>query len=106
MMKPELIDRIAENQEHLSGCDVELAVKTTLAHIIWTLLQAPGIEIRVFGSFTLCRRGPHMGRNPATGDLIAVPGKYMSHFKSGKELRERVNGRMFAENSVIEQPMP
>ena len=49
------------------------------------------IEIRGFGSFSLHFRPPRMGRNPKTGDAVALPGKHVPHFKPGKELRERVN---------------
>ena len=51
----------------------------------------PGIEVRGFGSFALHYRPPRMGRNPKTGEAVALPGKHVPHFKPGKELRERVN---------------
>jgi len=49
------------------------------------------IEIRGFGSFSLHYRPPRMGRNPKTGEPVALPAKYVPHFKPGKDLRERVN---------------
>jgi integration host factor subunit beta len=50
------------------------------------------IEIRGFGSFSLHYRPPRIGRNPKTGEAVALSGKYVPHFKPGKELREKVNG--------------
>ena len=56
-----------------------------------SLARGERIEIRGFGSFSLHYRAPRMGRNPKTGDPVSLPGKYVPHFKPGKELRERVN---------------
>ncbi len=60
---------------------------------VFGALNAERIEIRGFGSFSLHYRPPRMGRNPKTGDSVALPGKHVPHFKPGKELRERVNER-------------
>jgi len=57
------------------------------------------IEIRGFGSFSLHFRRPRMGRNPKTGDPVALQGKHVPHFKPGKELRERVNKSMVTAQS-------
>jgi integration host factor subunit beta len=57
------------------------------------LTQGERIEIRGFGSFSLHFRPPRLGRNPKTGESVALPGKYVPHFKPGKELRDRVNAR-------------
>jgi integration host factor subunit beta len=57
------------------------------------LASGERIEIRGFGSFSLHFRPPRMGRNPKTGDSVELSGKYVPHFKPGKELRERVNER-------------
>jgi integration host factor subunit beta len=78
MTKSELIESIARSQKHLPAKDVELAVK----HIL---------ELRGFGSFSLHYRPPRMGRNPKTGEAVALAGKNVPHFKPGKDLRERVN---------------
>jgi integration host factor subunit beta len=91
MTKSELIELIAGNQTQLSSKDVELAVKTVLEHMSQTLSQGERIEIRGFGSFSLHYREPRKGRNPKTGDAVELTGKYVPHFKPGKELRERVN---------------
>jgi integration host factor subunit beta len=91
MTKSELIELIASRQTQLSAKDVELAVKTIIEHMSQTLATGERIEIRGFGSFSLHYREPRKGRNPKTGDTVELTGKYVPHFKPGKELRERVN---------------
>lgn len=91
MTKSELIDYLAGQQRHLSHADVELAVRTILEQMSRALAEGERIEIRGFGSFSLHFRPPRMGRNPKTGEAVALLGKYVPHFKPGKELRERVN---------------
>ncbi len=93
MTKSELIERLAAEQTHLSQADVELAVRAILEQLSRALAEGERIEIRGFGSFSLHFRPPRMGRNPKTGDPVALPGKYVPHFKPGKALRERVNNR-------------
>lgn len=89
--KSELIDRIASRQEQLSAKDVELAIKTMIDSMSQVLATGGRIEIRGFGSFSLHYRAPRIGRNPKTGDTVKLTGKYVPHFKPGKELRDRVN---------------
>jgi integration host factor subunit beta len=91
MTKSELIELIAERQPQLSHKDIELAVKTMIEHMSQVLSSGSRIEIRGFGSFSLHYREPRVGRNPKTGETVELPGKYVPHFKPGKELRERVN---------------
>ncbi|NEZ03480.1 integration host factor subunit beta [Wenzhouxiangella sp. XN201] len=91
MTKSELIERMAGEQNHLSQSDVELAVRCVLEQMSRALSEGERIEIRGFGSFSLHYRPPRMGRNPRTGESVALPGKYVPHFKPGKALRERVN---------------
>ena len=91
MTKSELIERIAAKQTQLSHKDIELAVKTILEHMSQTLATGERIEIRGFGSFSLHYREPRLGRNPKTGETVELVGKYVPHFKPGKEMRERVN---------------
>lgn len=91
MTKSELIERIAEQQGQLSVKDVELAIKTMLEQMSNALAVGERIEIRGFGSFSLHYRAPRIGRNPRTGESVALEGKYVPHFKPGKELRDRVN---------------
>ena len=89
MNKSELIERIVDQQEQLSVRDVELAVKTMLEHMTQVLSSGERIEIRGFGSFSVNYRAPRIGRNPKTGQTVALEGKYVPHFKPGKELRDR-----------------
>jgi integration host factor subunit beta len=85
------MDIIGRKQKHLSAKDVELAVKHILEVMSDSLSSGERIEIRGFGSFSLHYRPPRMGRNPKTGEAVALSGKYVPHFKPGKDLRERVN---------------
>ena len=71
---------------------MDLAVKSLLEMMGASLVDGERIEIRGFGSFSLHYRPPRLGRNPKTGDSVALPGKHVPHFKPGKELRERVSG--------------
>ena len=91
MTKSELIEKLAAEQRHLSQADVDLAVRTIIEQMSAALSSGDRIEIRGFGSFSLHFRPPRMGRNPKTGEAVALPGKHVPHFKPGKELRERVN---------------
>ena len=97
MTKSELIDRIAGKQAQLSSKDVELAIKSILEYMSQILSEGSRIEIRGFGSFSLHYRVPRIGRNPKTGSPVALSGKYVPHFKPGKELRDRVN------SSILQQ---
>ena len=92
MTKSELIEKMARKQSHLKDKDVELSVKSLLEQMSRSLAMGERIEIRGFGSFSLHYRPPRIGRNPKTGDSVSLPGKYVPHFKPGKELRERING--------------
>ena len=91
MTKSELIEKIVSRQPQLSAKDVELAVKTLLDHMSQTLSSGDRIEIRGFGSFSLHYRAPRTGRNPKTGEMVELKGKFVPHFKPGKELRDQVN---------------
>ena len=94
MTKSELIDVLASKQTQLRYNDVEAAVKSMLEHMGNTLASGERIEIRGFGSFSLHFRPPRIGRNPKSGEQVSLPGKYVPHFKPGKELRERVNASL------------
>jgi len=91
MTKSELIERIVSHQGQLSAKDVELAIKTMLEQMTQSLAVGERIEIRGFGSFSLHYRAPRIGRNPKTGQSVKLDGRYVPHFKPGKELRDRVN---------------
>lgn len=95
--KSELIESIATRQEQLSAKDVELAIKTMIDSMAQVLSAGGRIEIRGFGSFSLHYRAPRIGRNPKTGDTVKLTGKYVPHFKPGKELRDRVNESLLAQ---------
>ena len=92
MTKSELIEILSRRQPHLKADDVDLAVKSLLEMMGGALAHGERIEIRGFGSFSLHNRPPRLGRNPKTGDSVALPPKHVPHFKPGKELRERVSG--------------
>jgi len=87
-----LIDQLAAGQTTLSERDVELAVSAMLQQMSDALAAGMRIEIRGFGSFSLHPRPAHIGRNPKSGEAVAVPTRHVPRFKPGKELRERVDG--------------
>ena len=91
MTRSELIDLMASQQSQLTTKDVELAVKLMIDHMAQSLSSGERIEIRGFGSFSQHYRASRTGRNPKTGEAVALSPKYTPHFKPGKELRERVN---------------
>ena len=91
MTKSELIELLAAEQSHLAYKDVELAVRCILEQMSNALSSGERIEIRGFGSFSLHYRPPRIGRNPKTGESVALAAKHVPHFKPGKELRDRVN---------------
>ena len=91
MTKSELIDSIVAKQTQLQYKDVELAVKSIIDMMAQNLASGERIEIRGFGSFSLHYRLPRTGRNPKTGDKVQLSGKYVPHFKPGKDLREQVD---------------
>lgn len=91
MTKSELIEQLAEQQVHLPHKDIELAVKCILENMSRALSTGERIEIRGFGSFSLHYRPPRTGRNPKNGESVELAGKYVPHFKPGKELRIRVD---------------
>ncbi|MBK5965248.1 integration host factor subunit beta [Thiocystis minor] len=103
MTKSELIDILAAEQDHLPYKDVEVAVRKILERMTGALASGERIEIRGFGSFSLHYRPPRIGRNPKTGDSVALAGKHVPHFKPGKELRDRVN-EAFQESREAEKP--
>ncbi|MGB0670305.1 MAG: integration host factor subunit beta [Rhodospirillales bacterium] len=91
MTKSELIQRIAENNPHLYQRDVERIVTTIFDEITNTLAQGDRVELRGFGAFSVKERGARTGRNPRTGEAVDVDAKYIPYFKTGKQLREKLN---------------
>ncbi len=90
MTRSELILTLAERFPQLLIKDVDVSVKELLDRLSLALVEGDRIEVRGFGSFSLNYRPPRIGRNPKTGEKVTVPGKYVPHFKAGKELRERI----------------
>src|SRR3546814_16750878 len=89
MTKSELIEILTQRQGHLKAEDVDMAVKSLLEMMGGSLANGDRIEIRGFCSFSLHYRPPRPGRNPKTGDAVALPGKYVPPFQPRKELRKR-----------------
>ena len=91
MTKSELIARLAERHPQLVAADAELAVKTILDAMTTCLVEGERIEIRGFGSFTIRERLGREARNPKSGEVVRIPSKKTPFFKTGKDLKERVN---------------
>ncbi len=91
MTKSELILRLAERNPHLYQRDVEKIVTTIFDKISEALSQGKRVELRGFGAFSVKRRNARIGRNPRTGESVQVAEKAIPFFKTGKQLRERLN---------------
>ena len=96
MTRSELIEQIAELQPQLSARDIELAIKAIIDQMSRALACGERVEIRGFGSFSLHYRAPRIGRNPKTGEAVKLEGKYVPHFKPGKDMRDRVNNSRYS----------
>ncbi|WP_142849037.1 integration host factor subunit beta [Telmatospirillum sp. J64-1] len=91
MTKSELIARIAEQNPHLYQRDVERIVTTIFDEIAGALARGDRVELRGFGAFSVKHRDARQGRNPRTGESVEVTEKAIPFFKTGKQLRERLN---------------
>ena len=91
MIKSELVQRIAEQNPHLYQRDVEHIVNSILDEIVEALSRGDRVELRGFGAFSVKNRPARTGRNPRTGESVEVEEKWVPFFKTGKELRERLN---------------
>ena len=91
MTKSELIARLAERNPHLYQRDVEKIVSTIFDEIGAALARRQRVELRGFGAFSVKQRDARVGRNPRTGEAVQVSEKYIPFFKTGKQLRERLN---------------
>ena len=91
MIKSELVQHIASQNPHLYQRDVENIVNAILNEIIAALARGDRVELRGFGAFSVKHRPARTGRNPRTGTKVAVTEKYVPFFKTGKDLRERLN---------------
>nr|MDP2190448.1 integration host factor subunit beta [Rhodoferax sp.] len=93
MTRSDLVAELAARFGQLTHRDAEFAVKAILDAVNNALVRGHRIEIRGFGSFSINRRPPRMGRNPRSGESVAIPEKRVTHFKPGKALREAVDQR-------------
>ncbi len=90
MTRSDLVEELASRFGQLTHRDAEYAVKTILDAMGEAMVRGHRIEIRGFGSFSINRRSPRIGRNPRSGESVAIPEKRVPHFKPGKALRESV----------------
>ncbi len=93
MTRSDLVEELAARFAQLTQRDAEFAVKAILDAMNDALVRGHRIEIRGFGSFSVTHRAPRMGRNPRSGESVAIPEKRVPHFKPGKALREDVDQR-------------
>ena len=106
MNKSELIKRMSDRLDQLTSRDVDLAVHTLIAIMSESLASGERIEIRGFGTFTNHYHKPRTVRNPKTGEIgIHKPGKYVPHFKPGKDLKRRVDEAR-DELRELDSPLP
>jgi len=91
MIKSELVQRIASQNPHLYQRDIEKIVTAILDEMVEALRRGDRVELRGFGAFSVKLRGPRQGRNPRTGAVVPVAKKAIPFFKTGKEMRERLN---------------
>ncbi|SJM90821.1 integration host factor subunit beta [Crenothrix polyspora] len=94
MVKSEFVNALCERQPYLLARDIELAVNCMLEQMALSLEAGERIEIRGFGSFSLHHRTSRHARNPKTGELVHLPAKVAIHFKPGKDMKNRVNGKL------------
>ncbi len=92
MTKSDLIKRLADANPHLTQRDIEKIVSTVFDEVTEALARRDRVELRGFGAFSVREREARTGRNPRTGEEVKVPDKVVPYFKTGKELRERLNG--------------
>jgi integration host factor subunit beta len=93
MTRSDLVEELAARFTQLTQRDAEYAVKAILDAMNDALARGHRIEIRGFGSFSVTHRAPRMGRNPRSGESVAIPEKRVPHFKPGKALRQAVDQR-------------
>ena len=101
MTRSELIASLAEENPHLTIADVEKIVSTLFDEMSAALSRGERVELRGFGAFTVKQRQARAGRNPRTGEAVAVAQKSVPFFKAGKELRERVNKPKSASQAAL-----
>lgn len=92
MIRSELIQKIADENPHLYQRDVEKIVNTIFEEITGAMSRGDRVELRGFGAFSVKKRDQRTGRNPRTGEAVEVEEKHVPFFKTGKLLRDRLNG--------------
>jgi len=98
MIKSELVHRVSDQNPHLYQRDVENVVNAILGEIASALMRGDRVELRGFGAFSVKARASRVGRNPRTGEQVAVEEKHVPFFKTGKEMRERLNNGHAGDN--------
>ncbi len=93
MIKSELVQKIADKNPHLYHRDVERIVNRVFDEVIDAMKTGSRVELRGFGAFSVKERDARQGRNPRTGEAVEVTEKRVPFFKTGKELRQRLNGK-------------
>ena len=93
MIRSELVQKIADENPHLYQRDVERIVSTIFDEVIEAMSQGDRVELRGFGAFSVKKRDARIGRNPRTGESVQVEEKHVPFFKTGKLLRDRLNGK-------------
>ncbi|MEO0402647.1 MAG: integration host factor subunit beta [Pseudomonadota bacterium] len=93
MIRSELIQKIADENPHLYQRDVERIVNTIFDQVTDAMSRGDRVELRGFGAFSVKRRDARVGRNPRTGETVSVEEKHVPFFKTGKLLRDRLNGK-------------
>lgn len=93
MIRSELVQKIADENPHLYHRDVERIVSTIFEEIIDAMARGDRVELRGFGAFSVKQRDARVGRNPRTGESVQVEQKHVPFFKTGKLLRDRLNGK-------------
>ena len=92
MIRSELVQKIADENPHLYQRDVERIVGTIFDEIIQAMADGNRVELRGFGAFSVKKRDARTGRNQRTGESVSVEQKHVPFFKTGKLLRDRLNG--------------
>tara|TARA_B110000967_G_C18297469_1_gene276784 strand:+ start:84 stop:422 length:339 start_codon:yes stop_codon:yes gene_type:complete len=100
LIKSQLIQNITDQNPHLYIKDVERIVNTIFSEITKSLADGRRVELRGFGAFSVQKRKERIGRNPRTGDAVNVSEKYIPRFKSGKELRIKLNSANKMDNTL------
>ena len=93
MIRSELIQKIADENPHLYQRDVERIVNTVFEEVTDAMSRGDRVELRGFGAFSVKQRDSRVGRNPRTGETVQVEEKHVPFFKTGKLLRDRMNGK-------------